>query len=84
MYWGLGGVKVPLHHLYSPHLLVKFLLVPACGRTLKAEPLKILMFSLVCVCVYILSILSLFLLLFFEIFLKLIIFSQSILCGSAI
>ena len=30
-YWGLGLVRVSLHHLYSPHLLVKFFLVAAYG-----------------------------------------------------
>ena len=79
MYWGLSLVRVSLHHLYSLHLLVKFLLVIARRRRLKVEPNKFLVLSCACVSIFLSTLLRSFLL-FDEVFQRSIIFSQLSLC----
>ena len=78
VYWGLSLVRVSLHHLYSLHLLVKFLLVAARRCRLKVEPSKFLVLSCVCVSILLSTLLHSFLL-FGKVFQRSIIFSQSIL-----
>ena len=77
MYWGLCLVRVSLHHLYSLHLSVKFLLVAAHRFRLKVELDKFLVLSCVCVSIFLSTLLRSFLL-FGEVFQRSIIFSQLI------
>ena len=77
VYWDLSLVRVSLHHLYSLHLSVKFLLVAAHRFRLKVELDKFLVLSCVCVSIFLSTLLRSFLL-FGEIFQMSIIFSQLI------
>ena len=77
VYWDLSLVRVSLHHLYSLHLSVKFLLVAAHRFRLKVELDKFLVLSCVCVSIFLSTLLRSFLL-FGEVFQRSIIFSQLI------